>query len=130
MRRTVLTLALAGLFGLALSAGEARACHKRSRCAEPCAPVVKCAPEPKCCETAPACEPAPCKKRKRLGCGLFSGGLFKRHRKAKACAEPCGEPCAPAPCGTPVYYSVVVPSGQGTYPAPQGMPAIPSKQVH
>jgi hypothetical protein len=124
-----MTLALAGLLGLVLSAGEARACHKKSRCPKPCAPVVECAPAPVCYEPAPVCEPAPCKKKKS-GCGLLSGGLFKRHKKAKACHEPCGGSYGPAPCGTPVYYSGVAPSGQSIYAAPQGMPAAPSKQVY
>jgi hypothetical protein len=128
MRRTVMSLAIAGLFGLVLSAGHAQACHRKSRCAEPCAPVVKCAPAP-ICKPAPVCEPAPCKKRKS-GCGLLSGGLFKGHRKAKSCHKPCAEPCGAPACGGTVHYAVAIPSGQAVYAAPQGMPVVPSKQVH
>lgn len=127
MRRHVLTLAMAGLFGLLLTAGEASACHKKARCPKPCAPVVDCCPVP-ACEPAPICEPAPCRKKAR--CGLFKGGLFKGGLCRKKPKDRCPEPCPPAPCATPVYYSVVTPSGQAVYPAPQGMPAPPSKQAY
>jgi hypothetical protein len=107
MRRQLMTLALAGLFGALLTSGEAQACHKR-KCTPACAPAPTCAPAPVC---------APAKKH----CGLFGGGGHKMfgggglcHKKKAACAP---APCGPAPCEGPVaaYYPA---------PSPQASPQI------
>ena len=114
MRRYLLTLALAGVFGV-LAASDASACHKK-KCGHapaptPCVVVEPCPPPP-----PPVCEvvaPAPkCGMFKHLGgCGhkkMKMGGLC--HKKAA---------CAPAPvvCETaaPAYYATPSPqaSAQG-----------------
>ena len=58
MRRTLLTLALAGFFGATLMSSDASACCHKHKCAAPaCAPAPVCAPAP-APEPAPACPPA------------------------------------------------------------------------
>lgn len=56
MRSNILTLAIAAVFGLFLTAGDAQACHKKIRCA---APTPACVPAPVC---APVACAAPVKK--------------------------------------------------------------------
>ena len=108
MMRHLTTLALSGIVGTLLLAGNAEACHKiKCKCAAPvvCAPVkvvcVKPAPCPRPVKVA--CAP----RVKKCGFGL-GGGLLSRlcHKRA----------CAPAPCAGPVTYAysytTVAPSGQ------------------
>jgi len=97
MRRTLLTLSLAGLFGAFLTVGEAQACHKK-KCTPACAPapvVVACAPAPA------ACVPA-----KKCGSGfkmpkIKMGGLC--HKKAAATCAPATYAAAPTYYAAPVY---------------------------
>jgi hypothetical protein len=121
MRRHLLTLALAGLFGAFLTA-DAQACHKK-KCTPACAPVA-CAPAPVCepCPPPPpppVCEPCPtvCETPKKK-CGLFGGhklkmgGLF--HHKKAACAPAAVAYTTWAPAPSPQVYSSgqAHPSGQ------------------
>lgn len=98
MRRTILSLAGAGLVGV-LMAGDASACHKTK--------VAACAPAPVAVCEAPAkkkCFKMPRIKMPKLGC----------HKKAA---------CAPAPVAVceaaPVYVHTVA----ETYSAPQSYAA-------
>ena len=111
MKRQLLTLALAGVFG-ALVAADAKACHKKSCPAPaPCVVVEPCPPPPPVCEPCPP--PAP-------KCGLFKhmggsghtkmfGGLC--HKKAPV--------CEPVPTCAPVAYSA---APAPIYAAPQATP--------
>jgi hypothetical protein len=125
--RHLTLLALGGILGSFLLAGNAEACHKKQcQCA---APVV-CAPAPVVC-VQPAPPPRPVKiacapKVKKCGGGGLLAKLF--HKKT----------CAPAACATPVAYvssyPTVTPSGQ-YMSTPQatrqsmGMPQVPSKSM-
>jgi len=107
MRRYLLSLALVGLFGT-LSATDAQACHKRKKCATPCA-VAAPAPVPV------ACAPAPKKK-----CGLLGGGGHKMKKMGGLCHK-----SAPAPVVCETAYAA--PSyGAPVYAAPQtyGSPQV------
>jgi hypothetical protein len=106
MTRHLTTVALAGILGSFLLAGNAEACHK-TKCNR-CAPVV-CAPAPVVCY-----QPAPCPRPVKTSCApkvkkCGGGGLLAGlcHKK---------QACAPAPCGPVAYaYSyptTVAPSGQ------------------
>jgi hypothetical protein len=118
MTRHLSLLALGGILGLFLMAGDAEACHKKT-CGS--APVVCVKPVP------PPCVKTTCAPRPKKCClsGLFAGLGHK-----KSCAP------APAPCATPVVYArsypAVAPSGQ-TWAAPQaaipsyGTPQVPTK---
>jgi hypothetical protein len=104
MKRQLLTLTLAGLFGaIVLNANTASACCHKNRAG--CAPVA-CAPAP-APEPAPA--PAECPPPKKC-CGLFGGGhkfrLFGHCRRQAVCAPvTCAAPApvwvAPSPQATP-----------------------------
>jgi hypothetical protein len=117
MKRHLLTLAVALVAGLFLTAGDAHACHKK-KCRKSCEPrpcVVVCEP----CPPPPSPPPSgePCRPKKK--CGRFSGGLC--HKKKRE--------CAPAPCATVAYvshpapqvYYYAAPSGQAIG-SPQGAP--------
>jgi hypothetical protein len=91
MRRSFLTLALAGLVGGLLLASDAQACHKKkARCAPaPCA--APCPPPAPVCYVPAPCPPPPCytpceAPRKKHCCG--GAGLFKRRHKA-SCTSGC-----------------------------------------
>jgi hypothetical protein len=129
MRRQLLTLAVASVFGLALSAASAQACchkgHRSCGTPAPCAAAPACEP---CAAPVMACEPAPtCAPKKK--CGLFGGGGGLCHKRRNACAPAC-EP-APTPCvGTvtyaaPVHYGYTYAAPQATYAAPQNAVAAP-----
>ncbi|HEU5117774.1 MAG TPA: hypothetical protein VFT74_14200 [Isosphaeraceae bacterium] len=132
MRRHLAIVTLMGLFGLAMMASDARACHKNKNCGNP-APVCyqPCPPPP-----PPVCQPCPPPRPKKTcgTCGAHHGflGGMKCHRKAKMACAPA--PCPPAPCapvyyGAPVVYSApqTYAAPQGAYAAPQGMPGVPAK---
>jgi hypothetical protein len=126
----LITMALAGVLGVCLLAGDAEACHKK-RCG--CAGPVACAPAPVVCV-----QPAPCARPLKMACAprvkkCGGGGLLAGlcHKKAT---------CAPAPCATvvaynyaPTYYGAPMATGQ-SYATPQatgqsyGMPPVPSKR--
>ncbi len=94
--RTLTTLALAGLFGALLLAGDASACCHKKKVA--CAPA--CAPAP-----APVCEPAPapvCEAPAKKHCGGFKMPKMKFgcHKKA---APACETAYAPVEYAAPVY---------------------------
>lgn len=113
MRRPVLTLAIAAVLGLALTAGEASACHKKKKCATPCPEPVACVPTPAPCPTPEpvACAPAPKKK-------CFGGMKMFGHKKNKAaCAEMVAYEAAPAyhHAPAPVYST-----GQSGHASGQG----------
>jgi hypothetical protein len=101
MRRHLLTLALATLFGSALLVSDASACcHKRrTACVQTCVVAAPCPPPVAQCR----------QPRRRLFAGLC-------HKRKAVCAPVVAY--APAPCATPVVYgapqSVVVPSGQAS----------------
>ena len=108
MTRHLTTVALAGILGSVLLAGNAEACHK-NKCNNRCARPVVCAPAP-VVHVQPAPCPRPVKtccapKVKKCGGGGLLAGLC--HRK---------KACAPAPCGPVVAYTysytTVAPSGQ------------------
>ena len=115
MRRHLLILALAGVFGI-LAASDASACHKK-KCGHvpaptPCVVVEPCPPPAPVCEPVPVCAPTPkCGLFKHLGgCGhkkMNIGGLC--HKRAA---------CAPAQvvCETsaPTYYPAPAPSPQAS----------------
>ena len=118
MRRHLLTLALAGVFGV-FAASDASACHK-IRCGHTPAPCVVVEPcPPPVCEPTPVCAPAP-------KCGLFKhlGGCgHKKFKMPSLCHKKAF--CAPAPvvCETtyapaPVVYAAPQASAQGS---PQAM---------
>jgi hypothetical protein len=90
MRRTILTGALAGVFGLLMLVGDASACCHKRRAA--CAPAPCAAPAP-CVAT---CAPA------RTGCC----GHKVRHRLGLCHKKRAA--CAPAP----VCYAGPMPAGQ------------------
>lgn len=105
MRRHLLALAVAGLFGSLLASDASACCHKKKVvCATPCAAPAPCAPAP--CAPAPCPEPAPCapvKKHCFGGFKLFKGGLC--HKK-----QACAPVVYAAPCSAPVVY----PTGQAS----------------
>jgi hypothetical protein len=127
--RHLFTLALGGILGVCLLAGDAEACHKK-KCGGGCAPVA-------CYQPAPCPKPVKtCGHAKKSCCG---GGLF--HKKG------CGSHTTTVACNTGyVYgggysysgysYAAPVPSGQvgQVYAAPQatgqmyGTPPVPSKR--
>ena len=126
MRRHLLTLALAGLFGSLFVANDASACcHKRRTVAcQTCvaAPVCVVAPAP---PPAPVCEPVVCAPAPKK-CGLFGGhklfGCFHKQR----CAAP-----APAPtiCEVPLSCPAPIPTCAPCYSAPvASYQAMPSGQ--
>jgi hypothetical protein len=84
MRRSFVTLALAGLLGSVLLVGDAEACHKKKRaCPPPCPPApcavpAPCPPPP--CPPPPCYEPAPCPPPKKKCCGGGLGLFKKKHR--------------------------------------------------
>ena len=97
MRRSFLTLAVAAVFGLFLSVGDASACHKKKACATPVA----------CPEPAPCPAPEPCAPKKK--CHLFGGHKKKCHQPAMVC-----ETAAPVWTEAPVYPTgQAMPSAQG-----------------
>lgn len=117
MKRHLLTLALAGVFGVLAISDASACCHKKKACPTPtaCAVVEPCPPPPPVCE--PVCAPAPKKCglfKHNAGCGhkKMGGGLC--HKKKATCAPVAYE----SPCGAPVYGPVSYPSGQG-YASPQ-----------
>lgn len=86
MRRSIFTLALAGLFAGFLLSSDASACHKKKACATPCQTVVVAAP-------APVCE-APAKKK----CG------FKMPKmKMGGCHKKAAPVCETASYAAPTY---------------------------
>ena len=121
MRRHLLTLALAGVFGV-LAASDASACHLK-KCGHkpapaPCVVVVPCPPPAPVCEPVPVCAPTP-------KCGLFKhlGGCgHKKFKMPSLCHKKAV--CEPAPvvCETyapaPVVYAAPQASAQAT---PQAM---------
>lgn len=129
--RHLFTLALGGILGVCLMAGDAEACHKKS-CGGGCAPVVCARPAPVvCARPAPVACPKPvktCGFAKKSCCG---GGLF--HKKG------CGSHAAPVvACNTGYVnsgytYAAPMASGQ-TYAAPQATgqmyatPPVPAKR--
>jgi hypothetical protein len=127
--RHLTNVALAGVLGVFLLAGNAEACHK-NKCGGGCAAPVACAPAP-----VARVQPAPCARPVKTACAprvkkCGGGGLFAGlcHKKKS---------CAPAPCTTTVAYAynytTVAPSAQ-TYGTPQatgqfyGTPPVPSKR--
>jgi hypothetical protein len=98
MRRRLLSLALAGVFGL-IAAADAKACHKKS-CAPACPPPAPCVVVVQPCPPPPPCPPpvhcAPAPK-----CGLL----------ANLCKRPAPVHCAPVvyAAPAPVYYSAPAP---------------------
>lgn len=97
MRRHMMILSLAGVFGLVLSAGDASACCKK-KCTPACAPapVVACAPAPAPVVT---CAPAPvaCAPAKKCG-----GMKFKMPKMGGLCHKKAAPACAAAPVA---YYA-------------------------
>jgi hypothetical protein len=128
MMRHLTTLALVGILGSLLLAGNAEACHKK-KCA--CAAPVACAPA-----RVVYAQPAPCPRPVKIACApkvkkCGGGGLLAGlcHKK---------KAYAPAPCVTTVSYAynytTVAPSGQymGTPQASgqyTGMPPVPGKST-
>jgi hypothetical protein len=114
MRRHLLVLTIAGLFGALVLASDASACCHRTACPTP----VVCAPPP-----PPVCEPVVCKPKR---CGLFGG-----HKLFGCCHRPKCEP-PPAPvCEVVPMAPAPIPSPQYIAPTPQAAPtpAAPSKQA-
>ncbi len=113
MRRHLLAVAVLGLFASLLASDARACCHKRTRCAQPCAAPVACA-APAPCAPAP-CAPAPCAPRKHC----FNFGGMKCFKGFSLCHK--RQACAPvvyaAPCAAPVG---VMPSGQ--VPSAQAAP--------
>jgi len=102
MRHAISTLTLAAALGFVLLAGDASACHKKAKCATPCAPapVVCVAPAPVCKPVKTCHFKMPKIKMPKMGC----------HKKAV--------------CATPVYYS----AAPVNYPTPQGSPQVATPQ--
>lgn len=119
----LITLALGGMLGVCLLAGDASACHKKKcGCGAPaaCAPVVCAQPAPCARPVKTAC--APRVKKCGGGGGLFAGLCHKKQR------------CAPAPCGpvvaynyAPTYYGAPTASGQYMTSPQTMMPQVPAK---
>ncbi len=115
MRRHLLTLALAGLFGV-LATADAKACHKK-KCTPACAPapvpcVVQTPPPAPCPPPAPVCAPAPKKH-----CGLF-GHKGGGKKKGGLCHKKAAAECAPVA----YYESAPVGYAAPVYAAPQASP--------
>jgi hypothetical protein len=90
MRRSFVTLALAGLLGGVLLTADASACcHKKRACAPPCPPAPCAMPAP--CPPPPCYEPCPPPRKKCFGGGL---GLFKkRHHHGCGGGPACYSGC-------------------------------------
>lgn len=110
MRRTLIVLALAGLFG-AFVATDAQACHKK-KCAPACPPAPCVVEAPVCPPPAPVCEPAPCAPKK-CHFKLPKFKLPSLCHKKPAC-EPAPVACEAAPA--PVYAAA---QSAPVYAAPQ-----------
>jgi hypothetical protein len=117
MRRSLMTLALAGLFGALLTAGEAQACHKK-RCTPACAPapcvqpvVQVCQPCPPPCPP-PVCEPVCAPAPKRCGLVHRTGCGHQRRARLSLCHKKPA--CPPAPCAAPVVYAAPIASPQAS----------------
>src|SRR5262249_31316456 len=118
MRRPLLTLVLAGVFGAVLTVGEAQACcHlRKSRCTPACAPAP--CPQP-VCQPCPPPPPPPCPPppppcpppSKPKHCGLSHHNAGCGHMRLSLChRKPACPPPCPAPC--PVAYAPVYATGQ------------------
>lgn len=97
MRRHLIVLAVAGLFG-ALAASDAQACHKK-KCPAPCPPPAPCVvvqPCPPPCPP-PVCEPCPPPKKCHF---KFKMPKLNLCHKKPACPPP---PCPVAYEAAPVY---------------------------
>lgn len=109
MKRQLLILALAGVFGALWATDASACCHKKKSCQPTeCAVVEPCPPPP----PPPVCEqPKHCGLfHHNAGCGHKKFGGFC-HKKA-ACEPVACETPAPAPVFAPVYYPA--PSPQAT----------------
>src|SRR5262245_5223023 len=116
MKRHLMASVAVGVLGLALSASEAQACHrKKCHCPTPCVAVQPCPPPP----PAPCPPPVACKPKHHFKLCSFKMPKIKFHH-AKGCA-PAPAPCAtgyaatvawaPAPAyAAPVYGSIQAPS--------------------
>lgn len=135
--RHLSTLALGGLLGVFLMAGDAEACHK-NRCGATCAQPVACVqpapvacarPAPVACARRPA--PVACARPVKTCAPRAKkcGGLFHNKSKCSTCAAPV------VACNYAPTYGYQAPMATGqAYPTPQATgqpwttPAVPSKR--